>query len=205
MKSPRRRAVAVAPRGARVCSFAPIEDPEARVLILGSMPGAASLAAQQYYAHPHNRFWSIMGILYGADAQLPYPQRVECLRAHGIALWDVFASCARQGSLDAAIDQRTAVRNDIPGLLQRCRHIERICCNGTTAYSAFQRHFGPAVARAEPVLQVLRLPSTSPANASWSAARKLEAWRHALSRGRPGAEPARRTSSSVNRIRTGAL
>ena len=172
MSSRRRRTAAVPAGTPRVCSFAPIEHAEARVLILGSMPGAVSLAAQQYYAHPHNRFWSIMGALYGADVKLPYRQRIECLRAHGIALWDVFASCARNGSLDAAIDQRTAVVNDIPGLLQRCRHIERICCNGTTSYLAFQRHFGAALAGAQ-ALQVLRLPSTSPANASWSAAARF--------------------------------
>jgi TDG/mug DNA glycosylase family protein len=171
------------------------------VLILGSMPGAASLAAQRYYAHPHNRFWSIMGALYGADVELPYRQRLERLRDHGIALWDVFASCARQGSLDAAIDQRTAVVNDIPALLRRCRHVDRICCNGTIAYTAFRRHFGDAIARAEPVVQILRLPSTSPANASWSAARKLEAWRHALARSRATGE----LGAHVNRIRSDAL
>jgi TDG/mug DNA glycosylase family protein len=197
MTSTRRRTAAAPARGARVCSFAPVEDRAARVLILGSMPGAASLAAQQYYAHPRNRFWSIMGALYGAHATLPYRQRLERLQAHGIALWDVFASCARPGSLDAAIDQRTAVINDIPALLQRCRYIDRVCCNGTTAYNAFQRHLGHSIARSEPVLQILRLPSTSPANASWSAARKLEAWRRALSRGRAVVE---RASSSVNRI-----
>lgn len=164
----------------RVCCFPPLARPDARVLILGSMPGAASLAARQYYAHPHNHFWRIMGELCGAGGELPYARRLERLQARRIALWDVFESCARAGSLDSSIDQSTAVVNDIPALLQRCPHLDRIYCNGTTSYHAFQRHLGAAVARARAALVVERLPSTSPANASWSPARKLAAWRAAL-------------------------
>ncbi len=160
------------------CSFAPVERADARVLILGSMPGAASLTAQQYYAHPHNQFWSIMGALFGAGWELSYPLRLTRLQAHGVALWDVFASCSRPGSLDSAIDQSSAIANDIPALLHRCPSIGRVCCNGTTAYDAFSRHFARGLTRTG--LEIERLPSTSPANASWSRARKLEAWRHAL-------------------------
>jgi double-stranded uracil-DNA glycosylase len=168
---------------ARVCSFAPVARPDARLLILGSMPGTVSLAAHQYYAHPHNQFWRIMGELCGAGPELPYEQRLERLQARGIGLWDVFESCARPGSLDSSIDHASAVVNDIPALLRRCPQITRICCNGTTSYTAFNRHLGAELARSRPSLEIQRLPSTSPANASWSPARKLAAWRAALSDG----------------------
>jgi len=168
---------------ARVRSFAPVARPDARLLILGSMPGTVSLAAHRYYAHPHNQFWRIMGALCKAGPELPYEQRLERLQARGIALWDVFASCARPGSLDSSIEHASAVVNDIPALLQRCAQITRICCNGTTAYTAFTRHLGAELARLRPSLEIARLPSTSPANASWSPARKLAAWRAALSDG----------------------
>jgi hypoxanthine-DNA glycosylase len=150
------------------------------------MPGVASLTAQQYYAHPRNLFWSLIGRICGFDAALPYPQRLLQLQRHRLALWDVLASCERHGSLDAAIEHRTAVPNDILGLLQHCRGIDRICCNGGTAYAALRRCFvtqlshGDAGAECLAGVPLLRLPSTSPANASWSAERKLAAWRAAL-------------------------
>ena len=165
---------------ARICSFAPIARCDARLLILGSMPGAVSLAAQRYYAHPYNQFWRIMGALFDAGPDLPYEQRLERLQDRGIALWDVFASCARTGSLDSSIDAASVVVNDITGLLTRCPQISRICCNGTTAFAAFTRHLGAELACSRPSLRIERLPSTSPANASWSPARKLAAWRAAL-------------------------
>jgi TDG/mug DNA glycosylase family protein len=164
----------------RVCSFPPVARADAQLLILGSMPGAVSLAAHRYYAHPYNQFWRIMGALCDAGPELPYEQRLERLQARGIALWDVFASCARPGSLDASIDHASAVVNDVPALLQRCPQIGRICCNGTTSYAAFKRHLAAEVALMRPSLRLERLPSTSPANASWSPARKLAAWRAAL-------------------------
>jgi hypoxanthine-DNA glycosylase len=151
---------------------------DARILILGSMPGVASLTAQQYYAHPHNQFWPILARLFDLPRELPYEERLARLQAHQLALWDVLESCVRPGSLDAAIEHDTAVANDIPGLLRRYPGIVRICCNGTTAYTAFRRHFG-----ADPSVQareLRRLPSTSPANAGWSATRKLAAWREGL-------------------------
>jgi len=165
---------------ARVSSFPPLSRADARLLILGSMPGAVSLAQQQYYAHPYNQFWRIMGALCDAGPELSYEQRLERLQSRGIALWDVFESCTRPGSLDSSIDHSTIVVNDIPALLQRCPHITRICCNGSTSYTAFNRHLGAQLARTRPSLIVERLPSTSPANASWNPARKLAAWRAAL-------------------------
>ena len=151
---------------------------DARVLILGSMPGTASLAAAQYYAHPYNQFWRILGQICGAGPELAYPLRLERLRMRGIALWDVLDSCVRPGSLDSAIEHTSAVANDIPGLLRTASHIRRICCNGATAYRGVRRYFGDDLdARG---ITVLPLPSTSPANASLRFERKLAAWRAAL-------------------------
>jgi hypoxanthine-DNA glycosylase len=172
----------------RCHSFAPVARADACILILGSMPGKASLAAQQYYAHPRNQFWSIIADTCGIRSDLPYGVRLEHLQAQGLALWDVLASCERRGSLDSAIEHHTAVANDVPDLLQRCRGIRRICCNGGTAYAALRRCFAAQLVQGAGAtdlvrldgVDVLRLPSTSPANASWSPARKLEAWRTAL-------------------------
>ncbi|HWG76497.1 MAG TPA: DNA-deoxyinosine glycosylase [Steroidobacteraceae bacterium] len=166
---------------ARARSFPPLIAPAARVLILGSMPGAASLAAGQYYAHPYNQFWRILGALCGARADLAYPLRLQRLRAHGIALWDVLESCVRPGSLDSAIEHASALANDIPGLLRAAPRIRRICCNGASAYESVRRYHGDELDALG--ITVLRLPSTSPANAAWSFARKLAAWRAALEDG----------------------
>jgi hypoxanthine-DNA glycosylase len=147
-------------------------------LILGSMPGAASLAAGQYYAHPYNQFWRICGEICGAGPALPYTRRLQRLRARGFALWDVLESCVRPGSLDSAIEHTSAVANDVLGLLRAAPGIHRICCNGATAYHGVRRYFGAELDALG--ITVLRLPSTSPANAGWSFARKLAAWRIAL-------------------------
>jgi hypoxanthine-DNA glycosylase len=160
----------------RVASFAPVARADARLLILGSMPGAASLAACEYYAHPQNQFWPIIDAIIGhACRETPYEQRLESLREAHIALWDVLHSCVREGSLDSAIVHPSAHPNDIPGLLAGHPGIVRICCNGTTAHAALLRYFG-----AQLPVQVQRLPSTSPANARVSFAGKLAAWRAAL-------------------------
>jgi TDG/mug DNA glycosylase family protein len=164
----------------RVFSFPAIIGRDARVLILGSMPGVVSLTASQYYAHPRNQFWPLMGELFGATPDLPYPQRLQVLLDHHIALWDVLHSCVRPGSLDASIEHTSAQPNDLIALLRRADTIARICCNGGTAYLALKRHFEPRLAQQFARVEVLKLPSTSPANASWSYARKLNAWRSAL-------------------------
>ena len=160
-----------------VQSFAPLAPAGARLLILGSMPGAASLAAGQYYAHPRNAFWPILAALCHFPADAPYAARVAALQAAGVAVWDVLQSCVRTGSLDTAIERGSEVPNDLAGFLARHPGIRRIGFNGGTAEVAFRRHV-PAAAVAG--RQLLRLPSTSPANASWSFERKLAAWKAAF-------------------------
>ena len=164
-----------------VSGFAPVDNPSARALILGSMPGVASLAAGQYYAHPRNAFWRLMGDITGAGPELPYDQRLARLRAHGLALWDVLRSCQRPGSLDADIRPASMVANDFAGFLARHPDIRLIAFNGATAESSFMRHALPALTPAlQARLRLLRLPSTSPAHAGMTYAAKLTVWREAL-------------------------
>ncbi|MDI9240299.1 DNA-deoxyinosine glycosylase [Lysobacter sp. LF1] len=157
--------------------FAPIASRDSRVLVLGSMPGAASLDAGRYYAHPHNHFWPIMGELVGALPALPYERRLERMQAAGIALWDVFDRCERVGSLDSAIRDDTAQANDFAALFATHRGVRTVLFNGAKAETAFRR-FGPPLAESGLVFR--RLPSTSPANAATPVAAKLAAWRDAL-------------------------
>lgn len=160
-------------------SFPPVAGAQARVLVLGSMPGLASLRAQQYYAHPRNAFWRILGVLLGLAPDEAYARRVQALQRHRIALWDVLAACERPGSLDAAIVPGTEVPNDIPGLLQRHPGIDRIAFNGAAAQRLFQRHVQHHLPSGRP-LTLLRLPSTSPAHAAMGWEAKLSAWRAVL-------------------------
>lgn len=156
--------------------FAAIADRAATTLILGSMPGQASLNAQAYYAHPQNAFWRIQGELIGAHPELPYAERLQILRAHRIALWDVLESCIRPGSLDSAIEHSSVVANDFEKFLQQHRKIQRIFFNGAKAQQLFLRHVSPTLHTSR-ALQLQRLPSTSPAHAGQSYTKKLEAWR----------------------------
>ena len=162
----------------RVHSFPPIASPGATRLVLGSMPGVASLRAGQYYAHPHNAFWPIMAALFGTPADAPYAARVQALERAGVALWDVLATCERSGSLDAAIRRDSEVVNDIAGLLARCPAIRVVAFNGAAAEAAFRRHCLDL--RANSALRFIRLPSTSPAHAALSREAKCSAWRAAL-------------------------
>lgn len=158
-----------------VRSFRPIASPGARVLILGSMPGAASLAASQYYAHPHNAFWRIMGELGGAGPDKPYADRKRILEASRIAVWDVLQSCVRPGSLDSNI--RDEVPNDFATFFARHRHLTHIGLNGGKAAASFRKH---AARYCPGHLVVTTLPSTSPAHAARSFAEKCALWRAAL-------------------------
>lgn len=164
-----------------VRSFPPVADRSSRLLILGSMPGVASLRAGEYYAHPRNAFWRIMGDLLGVDPGAPYRERLAALLAEGIALWDVLASCARAGSLDADIDEASIVANPLARFLRAHPRIRTVCFNGAKAEAAFRRHVLPELASERGQLAFHRLPSTSPANASIAYPRKLAAWRAACS------------------------
>ena len=152
--------------------MSPIIDERARVLILGSFPSEASLAAAQYYAHERNQFWRILAAVIGQPlAAMDYAARREAVKAAGIAIWDVYATCERDGSLDSAI--RNARPNDFARLRESAVALRRVCFNGQTA----GRFATPLT---ELRYETLILPSTSPANASWSFERKLAAWREAL-------------------------
>lgn len=149
--------------------LAPRVDARTRLLVLGSFPGAASLAAGQYYAHPQNHFWKILAaLLPPGPAQPGYEERIAWMLSRGIGLWDVYGACERVGSLDASI--RNPVVNDFAQLLHRCPGLAAIAHNGGESF----RHAGHTAALGVPVF---KLPSTSPANASWSFARKCAAWR----------------------------
>jgi TDG/mug DNA glycosylase family protein len=160
---------------ARVQSFAPIADGNAEVLILGSMPGEASLAAGQYYAHPRNAFWRIMSELLQFDPGSGYEARIRALKKARIALWDVLQSCARQGSLDSMIERDTQIANDFRTFFRRHRKITRVFFNGAKAEACFKRQVLPEVVSG--AVRCERLPSTSPAHASMSFEQKLAAWR----------------------------
>ncbi|MDR0227167.1 MAG: DNA-deoxyinosine glycosylase [Burkholderiaceae bacterium] len=154
--------------------LAPVADARTRALVLGSFPGQRSLQLQQYYAHPQNQFWPLLQALWPQHAQPgreDYAGRCEWLLARGLGLWDVYASCEREGSLDSAI--RAAEANDFAGLRQRCPQLALALHNGGESF----KHAGRIQALG---LTALKLPSTSPANAGWRFERKLDAWRQAL-------------------------
>ena len=163
---------------ARVRSFPPALGVSPRALVLGSMPGIASLRAVEYYAHPRNAFWPLMQALFGVASEAPYTARVAALNAKGIGLWDVLAECERPGSLDAAIAKESMRVNPIAALVEAHASLRVIALNGGTAARLFDRHVAPMLrARGGGALRVLRLPSTSPAHAARSFAQKREAWR----------------------------
>jgi len=160
--------------------FAPVYSRSARILVLGSMPGEASLRQQQYYAHPRNAFWPIMAELLAMDAGLDYRSRLDFLRSRQIALWDVLAECVRPGSLDSAIRRETIRVNDFSTLLGDCPDIGRIVFNGQTAARFWRLHVRPGLDTALADIDCRVLPSTSPAHAALSREQKLNAWREAL-------------------------
>lgn len=160
---------------AHIYSFAPIADRNAKILILGSMPGCASLVAGQYYAHAQNAFWRIISELLQFDPASPYEIRVRALKSARIALWDVLQSCKREGSLDSMIEADTQTANDFRTFFRAHSQITHVFFNGAKAEACFRRHVLREID--DRSTRYTRLPSTSPANASLSYARKLEAWR----------------------------
>lgn len=169
----------------RLASLPPVLDAGARVLILGSMPGTASLREQRYYAHPRNLFWPMMQRHLQVDATAPYKQRLQQLRDCGVALWDVLAACQRHGSLDGAIDRASEQPNDVPGLLDAAPDISAVLLNGGRAAAMFRRHLEADCLRRRPGLRLVPLPSTSPANQSIPLARREAAWAVVAEHARP--------------------
>jgi len=151
----------------------PVSRPDAHLLILGSMPGQASLEAGEYYAFARNAFWKIMGELFSAHPTLDYSTRLQKLIDCQIALWDVIGRCHRPGSLDSAIAADGMITNDFEGFFARHPRITHVCFNGQTAARLFRQKVHPLLQK-EFVYQTL--PSTSPAHAARSYAEKLEAW-----------------------------
>jgi len=153
-----------------------VADQHAEILILGSMPGVASLQQQQYYAHPRNAFWKIMQQLYDIPADIDYRQRLECLKAHKIALWDVVHQCVRAGSLDSSIEAGSVQVNDFETLFEYCRGIKQVYFNGGKAANLYKKQVLTIPAVASRSIQYTQLPSTSPANARLSIAQKIAGW-----------------------------
>ena len=153
-------------------SFSPSADKNSKVLILGSMPGIKSLEDQQYYAHPQNRFWKVMGYICNEPGlhEFSYESKLKVLLKNNIALWDTIKSCKREGSLDSDIQDETP--NDIRELLKKYPDITKICLNGNKSYSLFKKYFPDLLDK----YNCHKMPSTSPANARYNLDRLIKEW-----------------------------
>lgn len=158
----------------KVNSFAPIANPTATILILGSVPSIASIKANQYYAHPRNAFWPIMSKLFHFEASLSYESRMQALKQANIAVWDVLQSCIRPGSLDSAIKKGSRIPNDFGTFLNQHPCIRLIAFNGAEAEQSFNQYVVNKLNL--PKLVYVKLPSTSPAHAI-PVAQKIAVWR----------------------------
>jgi TDG/mug DNA glycosylase family protein len=161
--------------------FPPVVGKRPHTLILGSLPGQRSLQAGQYYAHPQNSFWKIVAQVFEVASPLPYTQRVKILTDRGIALWDVLAAAERPGSLDSSIVHASARANDFAAFYRSHPQIRRVFFNGRKAEDLYRRFVLPGLVSPGPAtgLEELRyecLPSTSPAHAGMTFAKKLEHW-----------------------------
>lgn len=148
--------------------FPPLYDGNSRVLILGSFPSVKSRETMFFYGHPQNRFWRVVSAALGCECPQTVEEKKRMLHTHHIALWDTIASCEISGSSDSSI--REAVPNDLMPILQTAP-VRQIFCNGTAAYQLYCRYQQKLTGR-----EAIRLPSTSPANAAWSADRLIQAW-----------------------------
>jgi double-stranded uracil-DNA glycosylase len=157
-------------------SFAPIANSQSKLLILGSLPGQASLEAQQYYAHPQNAFWTIMGALFETGAQRPYPERVDRLLANGVAVWDVCQEAFRPGSLDSSIVSSSVKPNDFEQFYTQHPGIRWIAFNGAAAQQQYKRLVIPQLSPKYKKISELVLPSSSPTHAALSLKDKLQQW-----------------------------
>ena len=154
----------------------PVVASDCRVLILGSMPGAASLLAARYYAHPRNRFWPLMAALADVPAEATYGERLVALQRAGIGLWDVIGECRRAGSLDSAIVRGSERANALVPLIVSLGQLRVIAFNGAAAASLFRRHVEPHLPELRQPVQRIALPSTSPAHAAMGLEALREAW-----------------------------
>lgn len=165
----------------KIFSFPPIVPYRPRTLILGSMPGTESLRRQQYYGHPRNAFWQIIGTLIGFDAELDYCRRLLIIKQHHIALWDVLEHCERRGSLDSAIRPASEKANLVAELLQSHHSIRTVLFNGKKAETTFKRHINPQLHGLHTAkIRYETLPSSSPANARLTVAEKCKSWQQAF-------------------------
>ncbi|MEE4218364.1 MAG: DNA-deoxyinosine glycosylase [Xanthomonadales bacterium] len=163
----------------RTHGFPPVTRPDAKILILGSMPSRESLARQQYYAHPRNAFWPILCSLFSITAT-KYHERSQAVAERGVAIWDVLHDCVRPGSLDSDIDEKTAVTNDFQAFFNGHRQIAGVCFNGAKAESIYVKRVLPGLDDAAAKISRNRLPSTSPAHAGMNFEQKKAAWRSVL-------------------------
>ena len=146
----------------------PLYDADSRVLILGSFPSVKSRETAFFYGHPQNRFWRVLARVLGCEVPVCISEKSAMLHAHHIALWDVIASCDISGSSDSSI--QNAVPNDLSPILNTAK-IQAVFCNGTTSFHLYEHYLLPVTG-----MQAVRLPSTSPANASFSLERLTEQW-----------------------------
>ncbi len=159
-----------------VRGFPPIGRPDARTLILGSMPGRESLRQQRYYAYARNGFWPIMTDLFRLTGER-YEEKVLQLTNRKVAVWDVLKACFRSGSLDSEIDEKSIVTNDFRTFFRDHPAINRVFFNGAKAESIYRRHVLPGLEGTTASLELRRLPSSSPAHAALTIEQKREAWR----------------------------
>jgi hypoxanthine-DNA glycosylase len=162
-----------------VHSFEPIVGRDPRIVILGSMPGVVSLQAVQYYANPRNAFWAIIAELFGIDIDCSYESRIAQISQIPLILWDTLKACHREGSLDSKILRQQIEANDIAGLVVKHRELRVIAFNGAASekyFNQLERHRLPV----DHNIELIKLPSTSPANASMKFEQKLAAWRNLL-------------------------
>ena len=154
-------------------SFKPSINTNSEVLILGSMPGVKSLEEQQYYAHPQNRFWKVMGAICSSTDlhKMNYKEKLAVLLENHIALWDTIKACERNGSLDT--DIMNEIPNDIGSLLKKIPNIKCICLNGNKSYLAFKKYFPDLLEK----YKCYKMPSTSPANAKYSLENLIDKWK----------------------------
>ncbi len=148
------------------------------ILILGSFPGERSLQERQYYAHPRNVFWRIMGELFNFDYKLEYHQRIAIVNGYGVGIWDVLQSCRRYGSLDAKIETATIVTNDFADFFVCHPQLRLLVFNGSRAETEFRKRIIPKLGDTGKRVDMIRMPSTSPAMATMNYQEKYKAWRN---------------------------